>query len=419
MKKFITILILFTATIFSLQVKASGINNQPSVSADGAILMDAKTGEILYSKNVDTKYPPASTTKLMTALLTFENCNLDDEVTVGKNPPFVEGSKIYLYEGEVLTVRQLLYGLLLTSGNDCAEALAEHIGGSIENFSEMMNEKAKEIGCKNTNFVNPSGLYDDNHRTSAYDLALIMRELIKYPEYIEIATTQSYQIPPTNKCDEPKPLWNENRLIQKGQKYYYESCIGGKTGYTIQSWHSYVAAATKNNQTLIVALLHDTKKTFFSDSISLFNYGFDNFSLEKLYSKDDIVDTLIIDENTSIPVLCKNDFYYVKDKQSDQLPKLNIDAYPDLSSKTIVKGDVISKGTINYENSTLGTIELVAGGDYTPKKDIMEVASKQIEDNSLYIRNFIITIIIFVLLCFIIHFKNKHKEKIKNFYDKR
>ncbi len=174
------------------------------IAADGVVLMDSKTGKIIYSKNPDKPYPPASTTKIMTALLTLERGNLDDIVTIGRKPPLAEGSKIYILEGEKIKVRDLLYGLLLASANDCAEALAEYLSGSLDNFSKDMNKRAKELGCINTNFVNPSGLYNDKHRTSARDLAIIMNELVKQPEYSKIATTLSYNIPPTNKSKEKK-----------------------------------------------------------------------------------------------------------------------------------------------------------------------------------------------------------------------
>jgi D-alanyl-D-alanine carboxypeptidase len=248
MKK-LTALIIFLIMILSpLAVNVKASSSVPSVSADSAVLMDAETGEILYSKNMNAAYPPASTTKIMTALLTIEKCKLDDVVTVGKEPPLADGSKIYIFEGEQLKVKDLLYGLLLPSANDCAEALAEHISGSMDKFAVLMNKRAAELGCKNTNFVNPSGLYDENHKTSAYDLALILRELSKHEEFKEVATTLAYKIGVTNKSPVERPLWNENKLIQKYSGYYYPYCIGGKTGYTVQSAHSYVSVAEKDGQ---------------------------------------------------------------------------------------------------------------------------------------------------------------------------
>lgn len=253
---------------------ASAQTSKLWVAADSAVLMDGKTGEILYSKNMNTAYPPASTTKIMTALLVLENCKLDDIVTIGNKPPNTEGNNICLIVEEQFTVKDLLYALILESANDCANALAEHISGSVENFALKMNERAKELGCKNSNFVNPNGLYHKYHKSSARDMALIMRELIKYKEFTEIATTMSYSIPSTNKTVRERLIPNRNKLLIKNSGVYYEGCIGGKTGYTIQSKHSYVAGAVRGNRELIVALVHDQEKKFYEDTIKLFNFGF-------------------------------------------------------------------------------------------------------------------------------------------------
>ena len=192
MRKLITIILTSFFLLFNIAPTVEAQVNPPAVSADSVVLMDATTGKILYEKNKNSAYPPASTTKIMTILLVLENSNLNDVVTVSKNAEMTDGSKIYISEGEKISVKELLYGLTLASANDCAVALAEHISGSTEKFAALMNEKANSLGCKNTNFVNPNGLYDVNHKTSAYDLALIMQELTKHNEYKEISTTPSY-----------------------------------------------------------------------------------------------------------------------------------------------------------------------------------------------------------------------------------
>lgn len=357
-----------TLTIPSFKASAAAA---PDVSADSAILMDANTGEILYSKDMDAAYPPASTTKIMTALLALENCKLDDVVTVGKKPPMADGSKIYIFEGEQLTVKDLLYGLLLSSANDCAEALAEHVGGSVEGFAEMMNKRAKELGCANTNFVNPSGLYDENHKASSHDLALILSELSKHKEYPEIATTLAYKIGPTNKSTLERPLWNENRLIQKNNAaYYYEYCLGGKTGYTIQSQHSYVSVAEKDGRRLVVALVHDSKKTFFRDALNLFNYGYDGFEKITVYSKGAVV-TTYTSGSTSIPLLASEDFCYYAEKGSDPKFELNLKDV-DLSRKVFSKGDELTTAEIKANGTVIGNLKLTSGTDH----NILSVSSE-------------------------------------------
>lgn len=374
MKKLITFLISFIIIFSNINYKASSKDNPPTVSAEGVVLMDASSGQILYAKNAYGAYPPASTTKLMTALLTLEKTKLDDVVKVGKNPPLVDGSKIYIFEGEEIKVKDLLYGLLLNSGNDCAEALAEHVSGSINKFAEEMNKRALELGCKNSNFVNPSGLYDDKHRTSANDLALIMRELSKHPEFTQIATTSFYKIAPTNKSSAERPLWNENRLIQKSSNLYYEGCQGGKTGYTTQSQHSYVSCATRNGQTLIVALIHDKEKTFFPDAATLFNYGFNNFQSVRMFAKGDLV-TTYTKNGLNIPLLADSDFYYVKEKGSNPTTKFDINnEIP--SDKYFKKGDIVNEATISLDNKNIGTLKLASGDDHELKQVIQSTVVK-------------------------------------------
>lgn len=362
MRKVYAIFLLVSIFLGFIPQNVSAKDMVPSVSADSAVLMDATTGKILYSKNPDSAYPPASTTKTMTALLTLENTKLDDIVTVGKNPPLVDGSKIFLFEGEKLTVKDLLYSLFLVSANDSAEALAEYVGGSMDNFVKMMNERAKQLGCTDTNFVNPTGLYNDNHKTSARDLALIMRELSKHPEFKEIATTLSYKIAPTNKQNKERPLYNENKLVQTNTKLYYNGIDGGKTGYTIQSEHSYVASATRNGQKLIVALVHDKNTTYFYDAINLLNYGFDNFELVKLYSKGEKVSNYM-ENNLNIPLYAADDFYYIKDKSDSNSPALNI-VPKDLTKLSFKSGDKILDASITFKNNNIGTLNLLSGSNH-------------------------------------------------------
>lgn len=398
MRKLITFIISFMFIFSNINSIIFAKDNPPAVSADGIVLMDALSGEVLYAKNAYGAYPPASTTKLMTALLTLEKTKLDDVVKVGKNPPLADGSKIYLFEGEELKVKDLLYGLLLVSGNDCAEALAEHISGSTDKFAEEMNKRALELGCKNTNFVNPSGLYNDKHKTSAMDLALIMKELSKHPEYTQIATTSFYKIPTTNKSSSERPLWNENKLIQKSSNLYYEGCQGGKTGYTVQSQHSYVSSATRNGQTLIVALVHDKEKTFFPDAAALFNYGFNNFQLVRLFSKGDLVTTYTKDDD-NIPLLASTDFYYVKEKGSNPNAKFDV-SNKNLSDKNFKQGDIVSEATITLDNKNIGTLKLTSGNNHQLKQVFQ---SKLLESNFLKLQYIIPAIIvIFAVLILIL-----------------
>ncbi|MGV8983044.1 serine hydrolase [Clostridium sp.] len=419
MKKLITILIASFLLLFNTTPAVQALVKPPTVSADSVVLMDAATGKILYEKNKDSAYPPASTTKIMTILLVLENSKLDDVVTVSKNAEIADGSKIYITEGEKISVKELLYGLILASANDCAVALAEHISGTTEKFATLMNEKADSLGCKNTNFVNPNGLYDVNHKTSAYDLSLIMQELTKHPEYKEISTTSSYTMAATNKSKEKRPLWNENRLIQKNDPYYYEGCEGGKTGYTIQSKHSYIAVASRNGQKLIVALVHDSVKTFFSDSRKLLNYGFDNFELAKYFDKGASVSNLTLEDGTVIPLLASKDFYIVRAKGSSITPNIKTEKMKlDLSS--IKKGDDISKALITFGDDSYN-LDLASGMNYNKKVSIP--SSSFLKNNAKYfaisslkmniIKYSAIALVLILIFMRVRNIKRKKKNKLK------
>ena len=411
-------LISFIFSTLTIEVDAKEVDSKsiiPIVSADSAVLIDATTGEILYSKNKDVAYPPASTTKTMTALLTIERFKLSDVVTVGSNPPLADGSKIYIDKGEKLTVKELLYGMLLPSANDCAEALAEHISGSMPAFVKLMNARAKQLGCKNTNFVNPTGLYNKNHKTSSYDLSLIMRQLVKHSEYRIIATTSAYIIPPTNTSALARPLWNENKLIQKSSNYYYTGCEGGKTGYTIQSEHSYVAAVTRNGQRLIVALVHDKNGASFQEATNLFNYGFTNFELTKLYSKGDAVTTYKFD-NLDIPLLATQDFYYVQKKGTKGLPILKfIFKQKNLSSTSFKTVDYLLQANVTIKGKSIGTINL-SSGEYHELKPLT-IVNEIFNKGTLRIFYSIISILAIAIV--ILRVRKKIRNKRRNRYINR
>lgn len=414
MKKCLIFLLIFILLFSNTNYIALAKEIPPSVSADSAVLMDADTGTILYSKNMNTAYPPASTTKVMTALLTIENTKLDEIVKVSEKTPYVDGSKIGLFQGEEITAKNLLYGLLLLSGNDCAEALAEHISGSIENFAKLMTERAKELGCENTNFVNPSGLFNENHKTSAKDLALIMREAVKHPEFREIASTFSYKIPPTNKHPEGIYLANENKLINKNTPYYYEGAEAGKTGYTVQSKHSYVASATKNGQRLIVALVHDSNKTFYDDAKNLFNYGFNNFELIRLYKKGETV-TTFSQEGLQIPLNAAEDYYYVKEKDSADLPQYKlIDS--SLKDKTFKKGEQIMEASMALKDKPLPNLKLVSGIDYETKP-IFSISTSNMKKGSSFNPYILIAIgVASITIVIAVMIKIRRKRKGRLFY---
>lgn len=237
----------------------------PDTYSSACLLMEEITGKILYSKNANSIMYPASTTKIMTAILTLENCNLSDTAVVSHNAVFSIPSgysTASLVEGEVLTIEQLLNVLLIPSANDAAVVLAEHIAGSVEAFSDMMNSKAVELGCLNTHFVNPNGIHNENHYSTAYDLALIGKYAMQFPTFKEISSKTRYTLPITNAYSKEDRIFNTtNDLIKPNYSssptnYYYKYATGGKTGYTDPAGQCIVATATKDNVSLIAVTLH-------------------------------------------------------------------------------------------------------------------------------------------------------------------
>ena len=254
----------------------------PDIYAETAILMDADTGAILYNKGMDEKRYPASITKIMTCMLALEHSSLDEQVTFTET---CQGDQVAgsgnagMQVGEVLTMRQCLLLLMIRSANDVATQIAEHVGGSVEAFVDMMNQKAQELGCMNTHFVNASGMPDDNHYSTAYDMALIFREAIKNDTFREIIGTQSFVIEPTNMNTETRSFSSHHPLVVRSAPEYYEGCFGGKTGVTDSAKNTLVSGAERNGMTLIaVTMRADELGQLCQDQTNMFNYGFDNFS---------------------------------------------------------------------------------------------------------------------------------------------
>ena len=248
---------------------------QPEIQAQGAVLMDVATGNLLYSKEAETKFYPASITKLMTALLVAEKCSLDDTVTFSKTAVTnLESGAVTLglVEGDKLTVRQSLYGLLLKSANEVANGLAEHTAGSISKFADMMNARAKELGCTNTNFVNPNGLNNSNHYTTPHDMALIARAAFQNGTVSKIASTLSYQIPATQKAA-ARTISLGHKMLYPNDARYYQGVIGGKTGYTSLAGNTLVTCAERDGVRLI-AVIMKSKSTQYTDTSALLDYGF-------------------------------------------------------------------------------------------------------------------------------------------------
>lgn len=255
----------------------------PQVSSQSAIVMDVDSGAVLYAKNIDEKLYPASTTKILTCLLAVENAKMDEMVEFSHDAVFGvprDGSNMGIDVGEILPMEDCLYGILVGSANEVAAAVGEHVGGDTETFLQMMNDRAKELGCKNTNFMNANGLHDDNHYTTAYDLALIARAFFSNDYLANIANTPRVHFEPTATQPDDFYLNNKNKLVSKEIKYEYY--LGGKTGYTKEANQTLVSCAEKDGMRLVCVVMKEETPDQFNDTVTLFNYGFSNFKKIKV-----------------------------------------------------------------------------------------------------------------------------------------
>lgn len=267
----------------------SGWPQAPEIAEETGILMEATTGQVLFDKEMDEIRYPASTTKIMTALLILENVkDLSQTVTFTDviTPDLAPGnSTINAQVGEQLTVEECLYGIMLASANEVCTQMAVYVAGSVENFVSMMNKRAAELGCENTHFVNANGLPDPNHYTTAHDLARILAAAIQNEDFCRISGSASYTIPPTNMTPYSRNLENSNALIKEGE-YHYEGVIAGKTGHTEAAKNTLVTAASRDGMTLVCVVLRSDGENRFIDTVSLFDYGFNNFHLSPVYWLD-------------------------------------------------------------------------------------------------------------------------------------
>lgn len=377
-------LLLLLSAVFSHFVNANE-DIAPDISSPAALLMDSSSGKVLYEKNMNEKRYPASLTKVMTAVVVLENCNLEDTATVSYNAVMSLSSGYVtanLQIGEELTVEQLLYVLMVGSSNDAAIVLAEHVSGSVESFSELMNQKAKDLGCTSTNFVNPNGVHDENHYSTAYDLAIIARYAMENETFRTLVSTTSYKLPITNKYDrEDRFFRTTNSLLivsnnDRPDNYYYKYATGIKTGFTTPAGNCLIASADKNGLELITVVLGSDQTSEglserYIDTKTLFNYGYDTYTLREVIKSGGVVQTTNISNATrdtkKLDAVVANDISVLikqKDRNSALLPEVKLN--DDLKAP-INKGDVI--GTVSYTVEGITYCEdLLANSDVKKSK---------------------------------------------------
>ena len=348
MKK--TILGAFALVMVSLLFPLSAV----AEGARSAVLIEAETGRVLYENNAHEALPMASTTKIMTALLALENGNLQDTVTAGENAFGVPGTSIYLSLGEQLTLEQMLYGLMLASGNDAAVAVAEHIGGSVTEFCRMMTARAEEIGCENTVFTTPHGLPSQGHHTTAWDLAMITREAMKNPVFREIVSTQRASLPWAGH-EYDRLLTNKNKLLST-----YPGALGVKTGYTKAAGRCLVFAAERDGLALIGAVLNCPD--WFNEAAALLDQGFEKWQMVTILSKGETVREIPVTggAQSSVRVIAQSDV--AAPVALDAWPDLVIDL-PDSLPAGIAQGHQVGSARLIDQGEALITVPLIAAED--------------------------------------------------------
>lgn len=358
MSFFKKLVIIFTSAIVLISQNAYALETK----AKSAILIESNTGEVLYEKNAYQKLPMASTTKIMTAICAIENGNLDELVTVDSSAVGVEGSSMYLGHGEKITLENLVYGLMLSSGNDAAVAIAVNVGKSVDGFAEIMNKTAEKIGVKSTCFKNPNGLDEEGHYTTAYDLAMIARYGLSNPEFAKIVKTSEIKIPWDGK-EYDRTLKNHNKLLK-----IYDGATGVKTGFTKKSGRCLVSSAERNGMSVIAVTLSDPND--WNDHISMFNYAFDNYKIKSILKEGEYAGTADVDFSDTesvklefakdVSMLCKNDEKY------DISISLSV---PESLEAPVNFGAKVGEAIVFADGKQIGSSKVITAG-CAGKKDI-------------------------------------------------
>lgn len=345
-------------------------NDELVTKGKAVILMDAKSGRILYENNSQEKLPPASLTKIMTGFLISENGNLDRKVTISEHAANTPECTVYLEPGEVLTRMELLYAAMLPSANDACVALAESIAGSENSFVEMMNRRANALGLHNTHFVNPHGLHAENHYTTAYDLALLTKRALANPVFAEVVSTQREVIPWDSRPDEDRILLNQNRLL-----YRYDDAVGVKTGYTRQAGNCVVGAAQKGDMLLIAVSMNSS--TVYEDLEILFDYGFNNYHMARLGETCDVSWDIMIEngESSSVTAVPVADLQVAVTEEEVPYLAYSLSVKPKVSAP-IKNGDILGTCVIFLKGEQIGSIDAIAENNIGIKRVESSALSK-------------------------------------------
>ena len=366
MLKFFTAFLLAASMFFSVApdtLAEDSSANEPQIRGEGAYLIDVLSGQTLFMKNPDKPLEPASTTKIMTGLLVLEHGNLDDIVTPSSsllNNKLVYGTQIYLEPGEKMLLKDLLYALLLNSANDAAVVIAEHVGGNLPNFVEMMNQRALEIGAYTTHFLNPSGLTEIGHVTTAHDLALIARVAYQNPLFANYVRTKSQTIS-RSRTDIPRLMVNENKLLWR------DSNVDGiKTGYTSAAQNCLVASVTKDGRQLIGVILKSPGREIYTDMQAMFEYGFTQFEETVFKPSGSVIATIKVN-NSPVDLIIDRPIYMTQ-KLHEQSPVLNLCVIPTSSSplSSVQADQIVAHVEVLDGNKLVNTLPLKSSRTISP-----------------------------------------------------
>lgn len=353
--------ILIFAFLINFMFVSWAFANAPEVTADGAILIEAKTGRVIYEKNADMSLMPASTTKILTAILAIENLKMTDEARVSREAAYTEAQNMPLDENDIVSVENLLRALLLESDNGSAVVLAEHISGSVKNFARLMNKKAREIGCENTNFVTPNGLPDEKHLSTARDMAKISAYAMKNQKFRDIVGEKNlnmFWVFPKNKM---VPLENTNRLL-----WTFDGITGIKTGWTNAAGGCLAASAKRRGLELIAVVLSSEDADLrFKEAAALLKYGFSKVKLHRGPTKEDLKRTAWVKggQNHLITIEPAEDLFYPI-IEGDDMKNYSIRYdVPKIVTAPVKKGGKVGELTIMYKNEQVGKIDVVSKTD--------------------------------------------------------
>lgn len=356
-------------TSFPVESTTTNIEGWPTgpvLESNAAVVIEADTGTVLYDKNMNLRCYPASITKILTAILGIENSSMHDMVYFSEeNIAAVprDSSHIAINPGEELSMENCLYGLLLASANECANAIAEHVSGSIPAFVDLMNERAKELGAINTHFANTNGLPDENHYTTCYDMAMISRAAVSNDTYRKINGVTSYMIPPTNLQPESRPVNSLHRLLISGSTHY-EGCFGGKTGYTSVAGNTLVTFAERNGMTLICVVMLSSSPACFTESAALLDYGFQSFHKVNVAENET---NYTFNNNTFFPSSCSifDSMSLDIELNKDSVIVLPVNAeFSDAEAELTFTSSEGTEDTEQTDDSTLASISYTYGGHY-------------------------------------------------------